>query len=224
MSRKAIQLTDELYKYLLSKSLREDKLLRDLRKETAKLPQAGMQISPDEGQFLHLITKILGAKRILEIGTFTGYSSICFASALPKDGVLYACDTSEEWTNIAKKYWKEAGLEQKIRLKIGPASETLKELKEKIDSGKEEQIDIVFIDADKGNYRLYYELSLSILRKGGLILIDNVLWDGKVIDPNHQDNDTIAIRALNDAILGDVRVDLSMLSIADGLTIARKNI
>lgn len=189
-----------------------------------------MQISPEEGQFLGLLAKLSGAKRILEIGTFTGYSSLCFASALPDDGVLLCCDISETWTDIARKYWKETGLEHKIRLRLGSALETLQIL---LDSDSfpdwasgfafgRSSIDLVFLDADKENYPHYYPLILELLKPGGLLIVDNVLWDGSVADVSHQEPSTIAIRKLNETIFRDNSVDISMVPIADGISLIRK--
>lgn len=189
-----------------------------------------MQISPEEGQFLHLLAKLSGAKRILEIGTFTGYSSLCFASALPEDGVLLCCDISETWTNIARKYWKETGLEWKIRLKLGSALETLQVL---LDSESfpdwasgfafgPSSVDLVFLDADKESYPDYYRLIMKLLKPGGLLIVDNVLWDGSVADSSHQEPSTIAIRKLNETIYKDDSVDLSMIPSADGISLVRK--
>lgn len=219
MSRNSINLTPELERYVLSHSLHEPTLLTKLREETARLSQANMQISPLQGQFMSLMTKITGCKRALEIGTFTGYSALIVAMAMPEDGALIACDVSEEWTSIARRYWEEANVSHKIELKLGPALVTLDAL---IEQGQQGSFDMAFIDADKSNYAHYYERALTLLRPGGLILIDNVLWSGSVCDPQVQDEDTQAIRALNALIQEDKRVELSMLPIGDGLSIVRK--
>ena len=218
MARRSLDLDDRLYDYLLKVGVRESDLLKELRAETSKLSGAGMQIGPDQGAFMHLLAGVIGARRALEIGTFTGYSSLCVASALPADGKLICCDVSEEYTSIARNYWRRAGLESKIELRLGPAVATLDRLIE----AKVEEFDFVFIDADKTNYVNYYERALQLVRTGGLIAIDNVLWDGDVADPKKDDEDTVAIRALNDKIHADERVTLSMIPLGDGLTLARK--
>jgi caffeoyl-CoA O-methyltransferase len=218
MARRTLDLDDRLYDYLLKVGVRENDLLKELRAETSKLSSAGMQIGPDQGAFMHLLAGIIGAKRALEVGTFTGYSSICVASALPADGKLICCDVSEEYTSIARNYWRRAGLESKIELRLGPAVATLDALIE----AKVPEFDFVFIDADKTNYSNYYERALRLVRSGGLIAIDNVLWGGDVADPKENDEDTVAIRALNDKVRADERVTLSMIPIGDGLTLARK--
>ncbi|MBM3740173.1 MAG: methyltransferase domain-containing protein [Acidobacteria bacterium] len=218
MSRSHTVMTEPLAGYMRAVSLREDALLRRLREETAPMPLGVMQISPEQGQFMQMLIRILGARRTLEVGVFTGYSSICVARALPDDGRIMACDVSEEWTSMARRYWREAGVEHKISLRLAPAVQTLQEL---IDSG-DGGYDFAFIDADKENYRTYYEQCLHLLRPGGLIAIDNVLWHGNVADQTKQDPDTVAIRQLNSRMLADFRVDLSMLPVGDGLTLARK--
>ncbi len=219
MTSKSVQMDQRLHDYLLRVSLREPPLWRQLREETAALPMARMQIAPEQGQFMALLTRLLGVRHALEVGVFTGYSSLCLSAALPEDGHLVACDISEEWTAIARRYWRAAGVEQKIDLRLAPALQTLDELLAK---GRSRAFDLAFIDADKGNYDAYYERSLALLRAGGVILIDNVLWSGQVADPAAQDQDTVAIRALNAKIHDDPRVELSMLPLADGLTLARK--
>jgi caffeoyl-CoA O-methyltransferase len=218
MARRTLDLDDRLYDYLLKVGVRESDLLKELRAETSKLPSAGMQIGADQGAFMHLLAGIIGAKRALEVGTFTGYSSICVASALPADGKLICCDVSEEYTSIARNYWRRAGLESKIELRLGPAVATLDALIE----AKVPEFDFVFIDADKTNYVNYYERALKLVRAGGLIAIDNVLWGGDVADPKENDEDTVAIRALNDKVRADDRVTLSMIPLGDGLTLARR--
>ena len=198
--------------------MREPDVLRRLREETALMPQAQMQIAVEEGALLSLLVKLLGARRILEVGTFTGYSSTAMALALPPGGRMVCCDISREFTDIARRAWAEAGVGDRVELRIGPALETLDEL---LASGGAGSFDLAFIDADKGNYAGYYERALRLVRRGGLIAIDNVLWSGRVADPAVNDDDTLAIRALNAAIGADERVDVVMVPIADGLTLAR---
>jgi len=210
--------------YVLNNSLRESDILNRLRLETAKDSLSIMQIPPEQGQLMALLVKLIGAKRSIEIGVYTGYSTLCVSQAMPDDSYTVACDVSEQWTKIAKKYWKEACVEQKIDLKIAPASETLQAL---IDAGQSESYDFVFIDADKEKYDEYYELSLKLLKTGGLIAIDNVLLFGSVIDSSLSDgtfpeSSIQAMRALNIKIRDDNRVDISMLQMADGITLVRK--
>ena len=219
MSNKYTRLDDPLYKYLLEHSLREPEILSRLRAETSQDQMAVMQISPEQGQFLSLLIKLLNVQRAIEVGVFTGYSSLSVAMALPVDGQLIACDINKEWTNIAERYWQEAGVEDKIELHLGPAVETLAAL---LDSGDEAKFDFAFIDADKTNYRKYYELCLSLIKPGGVIVIDNVLWGGAVINCADSSADTQAIRELNAFIHHDQRVELSMLPIADGLSLIRR--
>jgi len=219
MSNRTIDLTDRLYDYLLKVSLRELPLLAELRAETAKLPMAGMQISPEQGQFMALLAELIGARRALEVGTFTGYSSLVVALAMPADGKLVACDVSEEFTAIARRYWARAGVAAKIDLRLAPALDTLGKL---LADGGAGTFDLAFIDADKKEYDGYYEAVLKLLRPGGLLLIDNVLWDGAVADPKKRDSDTLAIRALNKKLHDDKRISLSLIPIGDGLTLARK--
>jgi predicted O-methyltransferase YrrM len=213
-----IALTDELLAYLHKVSLREAEPLRRLREETAKLPSAGMQISPDQGQFMALLVRLIDARNCLEIGTFTGYSSLAIALALPPDGRVVCCDVSEEYTAVARRAWASAGVADKITLHIVPARATLDRLRA---AGRRGSFDFAFIDADKENYNAYYEASLELVRPGGLIAIDNVLWSGAVANDKRQDADTKALRALNLKLRDDERVDLSMLPIGDGLTLAR---
>ena len=208
-----------IYDYILANSLRDRDELKRLRQETRAMPMGGMQISPDQGQFMGLLVELIGAKRIVEVGTFTGYSSIAMALALPADGRLIACDVSDEFTSIARRYWQEAGVADKIELRLGPAVATLDEM---LAAGEAGCFDMAFIDADKENYDAYYERCLQLLRPGGLILIDNVLWGGRPADDNEQTESTVAIRALNAKIHADERVTASLLSIGDGLTLARK--
>ena len=219
MSNRTITLSDDLYGYLLDTSLREPALLRRLRDETAAHPRARMQISPEQGQFMQLLAKLTGARRCIEVGVFTGYSSLAVALALPADGRILACDVSEEFTAVARRYWKEAGVAGKIELKLAPATETLDAY---LDSGAGGSYDLAFIDADKANYANYYERILKLLRPGGLVLVDNVLWSGQVLDATDESEDTVAIRAFNAMLHKDQRVDLSMLPVGDGLTLARK--
>ncbi|MSO94098.1 MAG: SAM-dependent methyltransferase [Rhodospirillales bacterium] len=219
MSSRPTAISDALYQYLLSVSLREPEIMRRLREETSEMPGANMQIAPDQGQFMALLVELIGARRTIEIGTFTGYSALAVARALPKDGRVVACDVSEEYTSVARRYWKEAGVADKIELRIGPGLNSLDAL---IKEGKKESFDFAFIDADKANYQGYYDRCMTLVRKGGLIAVDNVLWNGAVIDPAKKDEDTAAIRRFNEALKKDERVSLSMLPIADGLTLARK--
>ncbi|HSQ69595.1 MAG TPA: class I SAM-dependent methyltransferase [Steroidobacteraceae bacterium] len=219
MSRRSIVLTDALYDYLLSVSLREPELLARLRQETARQEMARMQISPEQGQLMFLLLRLIGARRCLEIGVFTGYSSLVTALALPEDGRIVACDVSEEWTAVARRYWREAGVEPKIDLRIAPALETLDRL---VEEGEAGHFDFAFIDADKESYLAYYERVLELLRPGGLLAVDNVLWSGRVADPEVSDPDTAALRHFNEALQRDERIDLSLVPIGDGLTLARK--
>ena len=203
---------------MLAVSLREHEVLRELREETANDEHANMQISPEQGQFMALLTSLIGAKRTLDIGVYTGYSSLCMALALPQDGCVIACDINDEWAGIARRYWRKAGVEHKIDLHLAPAEETLESLL----ITEKHNFDFAFIDADKINYGLYYDYCLELVRYGGLIAIDNVLWDGAVADNSVNDNDTRAIRFLNEKIYADPRVEISLVPIADGLTLARK--
>jgi predicted O-methyltransferase YrrM len=220
MSNKTLCITEELYEYIISVSLREPGFLRELRDETAKDENANMQISPEQGQFMGMLVKLLGAKYTLDIGVYTGYSSLSIALALPKDGRVVACDVNREWTDTARHYWQKAGVEDKIELHLGPAQQTLEGLLQK----GTDNFDFAFIDADKINYDMYYEYCLRLIRPGGLIAIDNVLWDGAVADTAVNDDDTRAIRSLNQKIHTDPRVEISLVPIADGLTLARKNL
>ncbi|HSV17153.1 MAG TPA: class I SAM-dependent methyltransferase [Casimicrobiaceae bacterium] len=204
--------------YVRTVGARETDVQRRLREETAQLPQAGMQIGADEATFLALLVRVQAARRAIEIGTFTGYSALAMASALPDDGRLVCCDISREWTAIAERYWREAGVNGRIELRIGPAADTLRALA----SQGEGSFDFAFIDADKAGYDDYYEHCLRLLRPGGLVAIDNTLWSGWVVDPAHDDADTAALRRLNRKIHDDQRVDACLLSIGDGLTLARK--
>jgi len=220
MSNKSIAVTDSIYDYILSNSLREPEVLKQLRQETALHTYSNMQIAPEQGQFMALLVELTGVKQILEVGVFTGYSSTCMALALPPDGQITACDLSEEFTAVARRYWQQAGVAEKIDLRLAPALVTLDSL---IAEGRSGSYDLAFIDADKANYDGYYERALILLRTGGLLLVDNVLWDGKVVDnAAFDDADTAAIRALNEKIHSDPRVTISLLPVADGLTLALK--
>jgi predicted O-methyltransferase YrrM len=218
MASRTIQLTGGLEDYIQSVSLREPELQQRLRAETAPMPLAQMQISPEQGQFMALLARMIGARRYLEIGTFTGYSALTVALALPADGRVVACDVSTEWTAIAKRYWREAGVADKIDLRLAPAMDTL----DALIAARAPAFDFAFIDADKENYDGYYERALRLVRVGGVIAIDNVLWDGAVADPARNDVETVAIRALNRKLHRDARVELSLLPIGDGLTLALK--
>nr|VFJ42616.1 MAG: Predicted O-methyltransferase YrrM [Candidatus Kentron sp. DK] len=219
MSTRTLPLTDVLRDYLLRISLREHPLLQRLRQETATLPQSAMQIAPEQGQFMAMLARLLGARRYLEVGVFTGYSTLAVGMALPADGEIVACDSNEEWTDIARRYWDQAGIGERVHLYPGQAADSLESL---IAQGEAGRFDFAFIDADKENYLLYYEQVLALLRPGGLMAIDNVLWGGAVIDPGADDEETAAIRAFNDALAGDRRVDISLVPIGDGLLLARK--
>ena len=219
MSSSTIGLNNELRKYMLDVSFRDDEILRQLREETLTLKEAQMQISPEQGAFLSVLTKILNAKKTLDIGVFTGYSSLVVARELPDDGLVVACDTSIEWTSIAKKYWKLAGVDNKVGLHLAPARETLEKL---IEDGQASTYDFSFIDADKINYQSYYEYSLTLVKPGGIIAVDNVLWSGQVIDEYDSEPATRAIRSFNEQLYQDDRVSISMVPIGDGLTLAYK--
>ena len=219
MSNRSIGLSDALYDYLLSVSLREPEILAELRRETMAMSERSMQIAPEQGQFMALLVRLAGARRILEIGTFTGYSALAMALALPAEGRIIACDVSEAWTEIARRYWRRAGVAERIELRLAPALQTLDAL---IAEGGGGSFDFAFIDADKSRYLDYYERSLSLVRPGGLIAVDNTLWGGSVADPAKTDADTAAIRAFNAALHDDPRVELSLVPIGDGLTLARK--
>jgi predicted O-methyltransferase YrrM len=219
MSNRSIGLDDRLYEYLLAASLREHPVLVRLRAETAAHPKVNMQIAPEQGQFMALLVRLMGARRCIEVGVFTGYSSLAVALALPATGQLIACDVSEDYTATARRYWDEAGVAGRIELRIAPALDTLDSLLAVEGAGG---FDFAFIDADKGAYGEYYERLLVLLRPGGLIAVDNTLWDGAVADPRNQEADTLAIRDFNEKLRDDTRVDLSLVPIGDGLTLARK--
>ncbi len=220
MSISFLELTEQIYAYLLNNSLREPDVLRRLREETvASNPLAVMAVSPVQGQFMTLLIKLIGAVKTLEVGVFTGYSSLCTALALPPHGRVVACDVSEDWTAVARRYWKEAGVDGKITLKLAPAIETLDAL---VADGQAGTFDFAFIDADKENYDQYYERALRLVRRGGLIVFDNMLWYGKVADPGAQDAETVALRALNAKLHSDDRVFNSLIAVGDGMQLAIK--
>lgn len=219
MSNRTLPLDDRLYDYLLRHSLREPQSLAALRAETASHPKVNMQIAPEQGQFMQLLVRLIGARRAIEVGVFTGYSSLAVALALPADGRLLACDVSEEYTAIARRHWERAGVQRKIELVLAPAGETLAA---RLAAGEAGLYDFAFVDADKTGYLGYYEQLLRLIRPGGLIAVDNTLWGGAVADPADRDADTEALRAFNDFLLADARIDLSLLPLADGLTLARR--
>ncbi len=219
MSSKTFTLPEDLHRYLIEHSVHEVAAQRELREATASLELARMQISPEQGQFMALLVKLMGARRCIEVGVFTGYSALSVALALPADGRIIACDVSEEWTAIGKAAWAKAGVAGKIDLRLAPATQTLDRL---IREGQAGTFDFAFIDADKENYGAYYERCLALLRPGGLIAVDNTLWSGRVADPSNNDKDTVAIRAFNRAMHADARVTVSMVPIGDGLTLALK--
>ena len=219
MATRTIGLTEELHDYLLRELVPESEVMRQLRAETAQLERGCMQISPEQGRFMMLLVQLLGARRCLEIGTFTGYSALCVASALPPDGQLVTCDLSEEWTTIARRYWQRAGVADRIDLRLGPALETLTAL---ADEGAAGTFDFAFIDADKQHIGDYYEHCLRLVRVGGLVAIDNAFWKGLVADSHNDDPDTAAIRANNARVMADARVFAAVVPIGDGLLLARK--
>lgn len=219
MSSRTLNLDDRLYAYLQGVSLREPPVLARLRAETLGLPMARMQISPEQGQFMALLIQLLGARRCLEVGAFTGYSALVCALALPPDGELVTLDISEAWTAIGRRYWTEAGVGDRIRLQLGPAGASLRQLRE---DGQAGTFDFMFIDADKTGYSDYVEQGFHLVRAGGLIAIDNVLWSGRVAEPDITDGDTSALRALNEQLHQDSRFDISLVPIGDGLTLLRK--
>ena len=216
MSRNYLALNDQSYNYLLDTSLRETEVAQRLREATGNLPEGGLQISPNQGQFMALLVQLMSAKKTLEIGVFTGYSALVVALALPDDGKIIACDISAEWTSIGLRYWAEAGVNHKIDLRLAPAVATLDAL---IADGQAGTFDFAFIDADKTNYDNYYERALQLVRKGGLIVFDNTLWYGKVADENEQDDDTVALRALNKKLQTDERIFMSQIPVGDGVTL-----
>ena len=208
------ELTDALYDYIVAMGTRETDVQRELRAETRKLPNAAMQIGPDQAALLQILVRVLGATRCIEIGTFTGYSALAVALALPSNGRIVCCDLNAEWTEIGRRFWKKARVERKIDVRLGPALETLKTLKGKFD--------FAFIDADKPNYWRYFERCLELVRKGGVIAVDNTLWGGSVLDPAKQDENTRAVREFNKRLSGERRVDIALVPIGDGLTLAVK--
>ncbi|HEU4517020.1 MAG TPA: class I SAM-dependent methyltransferase [Steroidobacteraceae bacterium] len=219
MSNRTIQLDDRTYEYLLAHSLREDPRLAALRAETASHPKVNMQIAPEQGQFMQMLVRLAGARRAIEVGVFTGYSSLAVMLAMPKDGRLLALDVSEEYTAVARRHWQAAGVAGRIELVIAPAVQTLDA---RIALGEAGQYDFAFIDADKTSYLAYYERLLKLLRPGGLVVVDNTLWSGRVADPEERDADTRALREFTDALHRDPRVDLALLPVGDGLTLARR--
>lgn len=219
MGKNTLNLTERVYDYLLSVSLRENDIQKKLRDFTDKMEWGIMQISPDQGQFMAFLLKLINAEKIIEVGTFTGYSALSMALALPDHGRLIACDINEQWTAIAKDFWQQAGVAHKIELRLAPAKDTLSAL---LASHQAESFDFAFIDADKQHYQDYFELCLRLIKPGGMIAVDNVLWGGSVADDNDQQADTLAIRDLNQQLYQDDRVDISLIPIGDGLTLARK--
>jgi predicted O-methyltransferase YrrM len=219
VSTRSIGLDDRLYSYLVESSVRESPLLARLREETADMPMARMQVAPEQGQFLALLVELTGARSILEIGTFTGYSSLCMALAMPEDGHMLCCDSSEQWTAVARRYWAAAGVSHKIELRLAAAAQTLEEL---LAQGRAGQFDLAFLDADKENYGIYYERCLELLRPGGVLAVDNTLWSGAVADPQNTEATTEAIRALNLRVRDDERVSSALVPIGDGLSLIRK--
>ena len=219
MSNRSTPLTDTLHQYLLDVSLREPDVLKRLREETAQLPEHNMQIAPEQGQFMQLLVKMLNAREVIEIGTFTGYSALAMALALPADGRLLACDYNKEWIAMARPYWEEAGVADRIETRVAPAADTLAKL---IEQGRNGTFDFAFIDADKTSYDIYYERCLKLVRPGGVVAVDNTLWHGRVADDRDPSEDTLALRAFNRKLHGDERVDLSLVPIGDGVTLARK--
>jgi len=219
MSNRTLAISESIYQYLCDHSLREDPILKELRDHTYDMEERAMQIAPEQGQFMQMLIKLIGAKNTIEVGVFTGYSSLAIALALPEDGRIVACDVNPQYTSVAEKFWVNAGVREKIDLRIGPAKNTLSEL---ISDGLTGTFDFAFIDADKVNYDHYYELCLQLIRPGGLITVDNVLWGGATADDSINDTDTTSIRALNDKLHRDERIDLSLVPIGDGLTLAMK--
>jgi predicted O-methyltransferase YrrM len=218
MSNRTLQVDEHLYQYLISNSLREAPILRELRDETAHLEMARMQIAPEQGQFMALLLRLIGARRYLEVGTFTGYSALACALAMPADSELHALDISEDWTAIARRYWSRAGVANRIKLHLGPARETMAGFA----CSEPGSFDAIFIDADKTSYADYIHYGCELLRPGGLMMVDNVLWGGRVADASIDDEDTVALRRVNESLLADERFDISMVPVADGLTLARK--
>jgi predicted O-methyltransferase YrrM len=214
-----LPLSQALQDYVVAHGVREHPVLAELRRATDSVPHAGMQIGSDQGAFMAMLVKLMGARRTIEIGVFTGYSALAVALALPPDGKIVACDINDEWTSIGRRHWEKAGVADKIDLRLGRATKTLDEL---LASGEAGRFDFAFIDADKQNYLAYYERCLALLRPGGLIAVDNTLWSGSVLDAKDRSEDTEAIRAFNDALARDERIDLALLTVGDGVTLARK--
>jgi caffeoyl-CoA O-methyltransferase len=219
MSTRTYQIGEELHRHLLETTIRDMDVLQRLRTKTAEMAEGGMQISPEQGQFMQFLIRAIGAKRTLEIGTFTGYSALVVALALPEDGQLVACDVSDEYTSVGRPFWEDAGVAHKIDLRLGPGVDSLLTM---LDNGQSESFDFAFIDADKPNYERYYELCLKLVRPGGVIAIDNTLWGGRIADHTAQDESTRVIRSLNQKIRNDKRVDMSLVPIGDGLMLACK--
>ena len=219
MTSKSIGLPDDVYDYVLAHGVREPAILGRLREETASHPMAQMQIEPLQGAIFRLLVELLDARRYVEVGTFTGYSSLAVALAMPADGRLVCCDVSEEYTNVARRYWAEAGVADRVDLRIGPGIDTLDDL---LAEGRENTFDLAFIDADKKSYPYYYERCVRLVRPGGVVALDNVLWGGEIADMAKQDRDTLALRAVNALVRDDERVTEVLLPVADGMTLARK--
>jgi len=219
MANKTLNLDAILYNYMLEMGVSEPAVLAELREATEKEDFSEMRSASEQGQFMAMLLKLMGAMRVLEIGTYTGYATLWMAHALPDDGEVHTCDVSEQWASLGRRYWEQAGLDSKIHLHLGPALETLDQM---LTAGKTEGFDFAFIDADKVNYQAYFERCLQLLRPGGLIVVDNVLWGGRVVDSDDQEESTAAIRAFNEALHHDARVEMVMLPLADGLTLARK--
>jgi predicted O-methyltransferase YrrM len=219
VSPRTIEMTDDLNTYLADVGVRDTPLLRQLREETQGLRGGHMQIAPEQGQMMAFLVELMGARHILEIGTFTGYSTLCMALAMPEAGHIDACDTNAETTQVARRYWQSAGVSDRIQLHIGNARETMAGF---LQNGHAGDYDLIFVDADKVDYDAYYEMGLRLLRPGGMMMFDNMLWHGKVVDPAASDDDTDAIRALNSKLHGDSRVAITLIPIGDGITLARK--
>jgi predicted O-methyltransferase YrrM len=219
MSLRFHDTSDDLYRYMLDVSVREPDLLEELREETRSVEGSDMQTPPEAGQFLFFLTRLLEAERALEVGVYTGYSSLRIARALPPEGQLVACDVSETWTRIARRYWQRAGLADRVDLRLGPALDTMDDL---LDDGAAGTFDLIFLDADKERYVQYYERAYDLVRQGGLVVVDNVLWAGRVADPSHTDDETAGIRRLNERIREDDRVEHSLVPIGDGYSLVRK--
>ena len=219
MSSKTLFMPDEVHAYVVAHSVRETAAQRALRAATSRIPGAGMQISPEQGALMQVLVRMLGAKRYLEVGTFTGYSALCVALAMPAGGRLVCCDLSDEWTSVARKFWRKARVDSKIQLRLAPALETLDAL---LREGQAGRYDLAFIDADKQNYQNYFDRCMRLVRRGGVIAVDNTLWSGHVADPRHGDPDTQAIRAFNRRLHRDKRIDVALVPIGDGLTLAFK--